>query len=170
MYVLRVQLERLALGVVSVAAALKIAMLFKYPIFSAEFNASPAMSSLMLLISCLSEHFVFTMTLVYWLSSSFAHLRLKDHMDNNIRMYHAVAFPEIGKVFVAFLQVWDAEPTMPFIYAALMLSLQYSSLRCVAANKSVSVFKPFCIALLLRTMCRLCFHSLHYTLVLGIII
>lgn len=155
---------------VLVATCLKIAMLFRYKAFKADFRSNSVLSVAILGFSCYIEHAVFTAAIFYWLSASFPDMRSKDHFDSNVRMYHAIAFPELSKVFVAFLQVWDTEPTMPFIYAALMLSVQYSSLRCITSDDSVAVFKPFLVAVLLRTMCRLCFHSIHHTLALGLII
>ena len=145
-------------------------MLSQYKPFKADLRSNSVITVAALLVSCSLEHCLFVAALLYWLAPSFPDLHSKDHFDSNVRMYHAIAFPELGKVFVAFLQVWDAEPTMPFIYAALMLSVQFSSLQCISSNHFVSVFKPFVVAIVLRTLCRLCFHSINHTLALGIII
>ena len=91
-------------------------MLSQYKPFKADLRSNSVITVAALLVSCSLAHCLFVAALLYWLAPSFPDLHSKDHFDSNVRMYHAIAFPELGKVFVAFLQVWDAEPTMPFIY------------------------------------------------------
>ena len=164
------QLNRLVGSVILVSVCLKVALLHCHEAFRVQFYSNPAVSVGKLLLSCCLEHAIFSMTVAYTLSKSFPHFHGKAQIEDNERLYHALAFPELGKVFVAFLQVWDSEPTMPFIYGALMLSVQYSSLQCVPTGGVTPVFKPFFIAVVLRLLCRLCFHSVQYTLMLGIIL
>ena len=155
------------MGVLLVATSLKGVMLYRYIGFKNEFLLNPLWEVLKLFISTCVEHAVFTATIFFFLSDS---LRGKDSLDFNKRLYHALAYPELGKAFVAFLQVWDPEQVMPLLYGILMLSVQHTSLGCVSADKANSVFKAFAAAIILRFLCRLYFHSLFYTLALGIIL
>jgi hypothetical protein len=194
------QLSRLIASVISVATWLKLALLYRHAGFKAALLLRPLRVLPALLLACCLEHAVFAGTILYFLSDSFPHLHSKEGLDKNVRLYHALAFPELGKVFVSFLQVWELDSgqllSMPLIFGALMLSVQLTSLQCVAAGDAAlaaaaavdeagggrglprpwggghygRVYRPLLLAVALRTLTRLCFHSLYHTLALGIIL
>lgn len=158
-------------GVLLVSSSLKLVMLHRYVGFRADLMMRPVSVMLRLLVASCVEHAIFTATVFWFLSESFSHIYHKDNIEGNVRLYHALAFPELGKVFVSFLQVWDAEQTMPLIFGLLMLSIQYMSLKCVApVGTEWKVLRAFAVAVTLKTLCRLCFHSIYYTLALGVIL
>lgn len=164
------QLQKLVLSVVLVSLLVKSATLSGHEAFTSSYRLRPLSTALLLVMSCLVEHAVFVSTIFYGLSESVRGIRNKENFDTNLRLYCAIAFPEIGKLFVVFLQVWDSEPSLLLIYGALMLSVQYTSLQCVLIHSHLRPFRVFVAAIVLRVICRSYFHSLYLTMVLGVIL
>jgi hypothetical protein len=101
-----------------------------------------------------------------------------------LRLYYAIAFAEVGKLFALFLRVWEAGPEVLFLLAVLMMSLQAASVRVCAAPLLLLLHEPrpqlqlqrrrllpaMLAAVLCRLVARLCFHSVSDTIAMGILL
>ena len=89
------------------------------------------------------------------------------------KIYTALTFPEMAKLVTLLLQTWDSSPVLFVVAGGLCLAFQYTSF-CAAVSyfqqrRASGCITVFGMAVLVKVVVRLFFHSPQELVMMGII-
>jgi hypothetical protein len=159
--------------VISASLLLKLSSLYDLEHFRSAYASRPWSSAASLVASCLAEHIAFALPLMLGLGAldTVSSNRKKGSLSG-LRLYYAIAFAEVGKLFALFLRVWEAGPEVLFLLAVLMMSLQAASVRVCAPLPELRhrLLPAMLVAVVCRLVARLSFHSVSDSVAMGTVL
>lgn len=88
----------------------------------------------------------------------------------NARVYLALQFPELFKLAVPVIQIFDTEPNLLFLFGLVILSIQSLAFRTATNMSSKRVSILMCIALVLRIAVRCWFYTIPQQMLIGLVL
>lgn len=123
-----------------------------------------------LIILCILEHSIFILIMFGLLHiKPTPKLHITSKINMNKLIYLSIAFPEILKLAICILQIFETEPIVLFLSGGLITSIQYISLQSASNLQSNRILCGIITALILRFSIRTFFFSLSEIWTLGII-
>jgi hypothetical protein len=123
-----------------------------------------------LIILCILEHSIFILIMFgVLLIKPIPKLNITSKINMNKLIYLSIAFPEILKLAICILQIFETEPIVLFLCGGLITSIQYISLQSASNLQSNRILCGITTALILRFYIRTFFFSLSEIWTLGII-
>jgi hypothetical protein len=86
------------------------------------------------------------------------------------RVYLAMQFPELFKVGVIAMQIFDTEPNLLFLFGLVVLSVQSLSFRTVTNMSSNNVSVCMTVAVLCRLVVRYGFYTIPQQMLIGLVL
>lgn len=124
-----------------------------------------------LILSSVLEHGI-SSSIIIWVVCCYRDYQTLDGGQNKFlrKLYFSIAFPEYLKCLTIFLQFFDSEPRMLFLFALLLVSIQIMSLQSLLNQKSSRIFLGIIFGNACRLAVKLAFYGLKDTKLLGFII
>ena len=88
----------------------------------------------------------------------------------NARVYLALQFPELFKLAVLVIQIFDTEPNLLFLFGLVILSIQSLAFRTATNMSSNRVSILMCIAVSTRITVRCLFYTIPQQMLLGLVL
>jgi len=125
---------------------------------------------LYLIMLCILEHSIFILIMFgILLIKPIPKLISTSKINMNKLIYLSIAFPEILKLAICILQIFETEPIVLFLCGGLITSIQYISLQSSSNLQSNRILCGIITALILRFYLRTFFFNFSEIWTLGII-
>ena len=112
--------------------------------------------------------FVLTFALIVWTFPGDLYTGRECIAHYSTRVYVALQFPELFKLSVAAMQIFDTEPNLLFLFGFVVLSVQNLSFRTATKMSSIAGSVSMMLAVMARLLARNAFYTMPQQLIIGL--